>query len=115
MELSELYNQLASSPSTISTEDLLSVTKILNNIPMSHMDNIFMLILHHYSLNNGQKISYIGNFNFNDDGALKTLIPNLNNLGIYGLKFNSVGKGLSFKLDNMPPDLQKIIVGYLSR
>jgi hypothetical protein len=115
MELNELYSQLASSPQTISTEDLLNVTKTLNNIPISHMENIFTLIIHHYSLNNGQKLSSIRNFNFDDEASLKKLISSLNNLGIYGLKFNLVGKGLSFKLDNMPPDLQKIIAAYVSR
>ena len=69
---------------------------MITMLPQEHLSVVFLLILHHWCLTNKDKISHLRKiFPYNG----KTITKNK--------------RGMTFRLQHIPIDLQKILVKYL--
>lgn len=85
----QIKTHLTGSESTITRKHSSSISRL----NQEHINIIYLLIIHNYYINNGNKI-------------VNGEIP-------YNGKTASKGKGVTFKLNLLPDNLQKIIVKYL--
>ena len=95
MSLFPLYDQLISKLDRSETTLTKKYSSSITRLPQEHIVVIYLLILHHY---------YLRNNDINELACIKN---------IYNAKVGSKGKGVTFKLNQLPEDLQHIIVRYL--
>jgi len=94
----ELYQKL-SLLTTPSNFTALQAARTINNITDEQIkETILLLIFHHYTLNNGQKL-------YTETGINKFNLPY--NGQSYGMK------STNFNFEQLPLDLQQIIINYL--
>ena len=95
MSLFPLYEKIVNSieedEEPLNNKDCSIITKL----PNEHIEIVYLLILHHWILSNKNRAT-----------ALKKETP-------YNSRFIAKNRGLTFKLNNLPVDLQKIIHKYL--
>lgn len=87
-----LYDDVVSTMNGNESEITKAHCTTINRLPYEHLIIIYLLILHHYIIHNGNT----------------SKLP-------YSCRTISNGKGVTFKLDQLPSDIQKIIVAYLTR
>jgi hypothetical protein len=103
LSLADLYSDLEESTRDCQY-DLAKLARMfnrsLNSIPPCTASTLEALIIFHY-LKNSQ---------FSSEAVLK-LQQSRN--PVYGQNVTSGGKGVIVRLENLPPDLQKIVAGYI--
>lgn len=91
MSLLPIYDEIVSQMNGDETIIDKSHCRTITRLSQDHLNVIYLIILHHYIQNSGDK----------------STLP-------YGSKTVSKGKGIMFKnINQIPEDLQKIIVKYI--
>lgn len=91
----QLYDQLVAQSATFKPDDWKKFCAIINNLPDDKLEVIYALILHH-ALHDPTIAS-----------TIDTRKPP------YSGKLFESGKGVMFKLNNIPPGLQNVIGNYI--
>lgn len=104
-----IYDELvAAIGNTPVPQDWKKMCALINNLPEDHLKTIYVLVLHHYHLEQQVKPGGTHKAMTRTPEGKEILLP-------YNGKLPHGRKGVMYTIDNLPPLLQLIIAEYVKR